>query len=427
MTRLRLAGNRAVRALRVRNFRLYLLGQVVSVSGTWMQWVAQDWLVLRLSGSGVAVGVNTGLQFLPVLLVGLYGGVLADRFDKRRLLMWSQSVMALLALTLGVLTATGTVALWSVFLLAFLTGCASAVDTPARQSFVPEMVGPEHTANAVALNAAAFNAGRLVGPALAGVLIATTGLAVAFFANAASFVAVLGALAVMDPGRLHRSGPAERSAGQVREGLRYVRSTPELWRTLLLVAVVATFGLNLRTILPLLTRFTFHAGPEAFGLLTSVVAAGALVGALAAAARGRPSTGLLVGSASVFGALVVAAALMPTLTSTAVVLVPVGAAGIAFMSTANATLQLHSDPRMRGRVMSVYTVVFLGSTPLGGPLMGWVSQQWGAPVALHLAGGLTLLAAAVAGLSARRRHAAATAAPGGPGSAEAAEAAVAAA
>jgi MFS family permease len=395
------AARRVFSSLSGRNYRLWFCGQLVSLSGTWMQQVAQDWLVLQLTGRALPVGITTALQFAPVALFGIWGGLVADRLDKRRLLIATQAAAALLALTLGLLSATGVVQLWMVYLLAFALGTVTAFDLPARQAFVTEMVGPGQVANAVALNSALFNSARVIGPALAGAAILAFGLAPAFLVNAASYLATMSALVAMDPGRLHRQAPARRAPGQVRDGLRYIWRTPVLRSTLLLVTVVGTLGLNFNVVLPVLARFEFHAGPGTYGLMISVMAAGSIVGALIAAGRQRPTRALLVGAAGAFGLCSLAAAAAPTLAWELAVLVGVGAATITFLSTANTTLQLNSDPAMRGRVMALYGVLFLGSTPLGGALSGWLAEVAGARSPLWL-GGTACLAAALAGLAGRR-------------------------
>jgi len=387
------ATRRTFRSLRVRNYRLFFFGQLVSLTGTWMQQVGQDWLVLRLTDQALPLGVTLALQFAPMLVLGAWAGVVADRLDKRRLLLVTQAAMASLALVLGVLTATGAVRLWMVYVLALLLGCATAFDMPTRQAFVTEMVGPDRVTNAVGLNSAVFNSARVVGPAVAGVLIATVGIAPAFLINAVSYLAVIAGLLAMDPARLHRLPPVDRAGGQVREGLRYVWSNRVLRSTIALVAVVGALGLNYRVALPLLARFTFGGDASAYGALASIMAAGAVVGALAAARRGRPSRALLLGSVAVFGLLSFAAAAAPTLIAEAVVLAPLGLASMTFLATANSTLQLASSPEMRGRVMALYGLVFLGSTPLGGLLGGWMAGQFG-PRSILLLSGVSCLAAA---------------------------------
>lgn len=390
------------RSLQVRNFRLFFLGQLVSVTGTWMQTVAQNWLVLSLTGSGVALGITVALQFLPTLLFGLWGGLVADRFDKRRVLIATQVAPAVLALVMGLLVATGSAQLWMVYGLAFLLGVVHMVDMPTRQAFVMEMVGPDEIANAVALNSAMFNTGRLLGPAAAGVLIATAGIAPSFLINAASFLAVIAGLVAMRPDDLFRQPPAPRARGDVRAGLRYVWTSPALRPPLLLVAVIGTFGFNFAVVLPLLARFSFGGGARMYGVLTSLMALGSLLGALFAASRARPTRPVLLRSAAAFGALTVAAGLISSPVVLAPVLVAVGAAMMVFLATANATLQLNADPTMRGRVMALYGLVFLGTTPLGGPLLGWVGETWGARAGLAFAGAVSLAAAAAAMVAAWR-------------------------
>jgi MFS family permease len=386
----------------VRNFRLFLFGHLVSSTGTWMQQVGQDWLVLRLTDAALPLGITLALQFAPMLVLGPWAGLVADRVDKRRLLLAANTAMAVLALVLGVLTATGAVRLWMVYALALLLGCVTAFDMPARQAFVSEMVGPDRVANAVGLNSASFNTARVVGPAVAGVLIAAVGIAPAFFLNAVSYLAMIGFLVAMDPARLDRRAAVEPGRGQIRAGLRYVWATPLLRSTILLVAVVGTLGLNYRVAVPLLARFAFDGGPGDYGALAAIMAAGSVAGALAVARRGRPSRLLLVGSVAAFGLLSFAAAAAPTILVEGVVLFPVGAASLAFVATANSTVQLGSDPAMRGRVMSLFGLVLLGSSLPSGLLSGWLAGQFGPRSILVLSGVSCLLAAVVAALAGRR-------------------------
>jgi MFS family permease len=393
---LRAVGARTFRSLRIRNYRLFFFGQLVSVTGTWMQTVAQTWLVLNLTGSGVDLGLTVALQFLPMLLFGLWGGLLADRSDKRKLLIYTQVAGGLLALILYALVATDTVVLWHVYVLAFLLGLVTMIDMPTRQSFVIEMVGPDEVPNAVGLNSAMFNAGRILGPAAAGISISALGLAPSFLANAVSYVAVIAALMAMRTDELFRGAPAERRRGEVRAGLRYVWAEPTLRATLFLVAVVGTFGFNFIVVLPLLARFTFSGGAGLYSLFTALMSVGSLAGALFAASRVAPTRRMLVGAAAAFGALLLATAAAPTAWTASVLLVGVGIAVMLFLATANTTLQLNSDPAMRGRVMSLYGLLFLGSTPVGGPLLGWISEAWGPRVGLALGGGLSLAAALAA-------------------------------
>ncbi|TMK83919.1 MAG: MFS transporter [Actinobacteria bacterium] len=407
MTRVRLAGQRTFHSLHVRNYRLFFFSQLISLSGTWMQTTAQSWLVLDLTGratAGSALGLMVALQFLPMLLFGVWGGVIADRLDKRRTLIWTQSSAAVLAVTLFLIVLTGITQLWMIYVLAFLLGCVTVFDNPARQAFVIEMVGPDDVANAVGLNSAVFNSARLVGPALAGILIHAIGISPSFLLNAISFVPVISALAAMRTSELARLKPVPRSKGQIREGLRYVWHTPVLRSTLLLVTVVATFGFNQIIVLPLLARYVFGGGAGLYGALFATLAAGGLIGGLGAAARGRPTRSMLIGSAVGFSVLAMLVSLAPNAVVAMIGLVPMGVCSMTFIATANSTLQLSSRHEMRGRVMALYALVFLGSTPLGGPLIGWISQQWGARSGLFVGGAVSLVAAVAAALSVWRQQ-----------------------
>jgi MFS family permease len=394
-------GTGMFRSLRVRNFRRYSSANLVSLTGTWMQRIGQDWLVLQLSGgSGVALGLITALQFGPTLLLSMYGGVLADRYAKRRMLLITQSLMGVLALVLGILVATGTVALWHVFLLAGALGSVAAVDAPVRQSFVSEMVGPGLLANAVSLNSTIFNGARLVGPSLAGLLIgASSGnTAPAFFVNAASFAFTIGALAGMRADELRPSPRVTRAKGQLRAGLAYTWAHPDLVLAMLLAFVLGTFGFNYQVTIALMAREVFHLGAEAFGLLSTAFAVGSLTGALLSTRRSvRPRQRFLVVSAVAFGLLTVVAGLMPSYASFALLLVPTGAAALVFSVANNAFVQLGADPQMRGRVMALYFMCFMGGTPVGAPLIGWISEHLGAPWGLILGGGVCVVAGSAAG------------------------------
>ena len=387
------------RSLKVRNYRLFATGQVVSLSGTWAQRVAQDWLVLELShNSGVALGVTTALQFLPMLLFGLYGGVLADRYDKRTLLIAAQVAMGLLALALGVLDVAGVVQLWHVYALAFLLGLASVIDTPVRQAFVVEMVGPDDLPNAVSLNSATFNTSRILGPAVAGFAINHVGTGPVFLGNAASYVAVILGLLAIRSGELFDSSRVARAKGQMRDGVSYVRETPQLWIPILLVGIVGTFGLNFQITLALIAKETFHTGAGSYGALSAMLATGSLLGALATARRSAiPSSRVLYGSAVAFGVLEVLTGLSPSYVVMAVLLVPTGAAVLTFTTSVNATLQLTAAPHMRGRVMAIYVLVFMGGTPFGAPVIGAVAEVLGPRSSLLGGGVLSAAAAAVAG------------------------------
>jgi len=386
------------RSLRVRNYRLFAAGQVVSLSGTWGQRVAQDWLVLELSGnSGIALGITTGLQFLPVLLFGLYGGVLADRYDKRRLLIGAQAAMGVLALLLAVLDLTGAVQLWHVFALAFALGLTSVIDTPVRQAFVSDMVGPDDLPNAVSLNSATFNSARIIGPAAAGVGIAVVGTGWVFALNALSYVAVLAGLRAMRTSELHPSTRVARAKGQLKEGLDYVRSRPDLLVPIVLVFMIGTFGLNFQITLALMVKEEFERGAGSYGFLSAMIAVGSLIGALASARRnGPPRQKTLFAAALAFGLLEVAVGLAPTFAWMAVLLVPTGVAVLTFTTTANSIVQLGSAPHVRGRVMALYVLVFLGGTPLGAPLIGALAEAFGPRSSIVLGGVVTALSGVVA-------------------------------
>ena len=381
------------RSLRNRNYRLYAAGQVVSNSGTWMQRVAQDWLVLDLThGSGAALGITTGLQFLPLLLFGLYGGVLADRFRKRRLLMITQAVMGSLAMVLGILTVTGSAEVWQVYTLAFGLGIATVVDNPARQTFAVEMVGPGDLSNAIALNSAIFNMARIVGPAIAGVLIAAIGTGPVFLINSASFGAVLFGLYLMREDELYIRERVPKAKGQLREGLRYVRERRDLVMVLIIVGFVAAFGMNFQVTIALISRGVFHSGASSFGIASTVFAFGALSGSLLSARRRRPRLRLLVVAGAAFGALEIVTGFMPNYISFLVMLVPTGLALLTFNTTANAVMQLSVSAAMRGRVMGLYMLVFAGSAPVGSPLIGWLAEVFGPRSGLIIGGVASLIA-----------------------------------
>jgi len=398
----RLSG--AFRSLAVRNYRLYFFGQTISITGTWMQSVAQAWLMLKLTGSPLALGTTTALQFTPMLLLGPWGGVVADRFDKRRLLIATQSASGVLALALGLVTATNVVTPWMVYVLALLLGFVTLVDNPARQAFVSEMVGPEYLTNAVSLNSVVVNAGRIVGPAAAGILIATVGLAVCFFVNGASYVAVIVGLLAMRPWDLQRADRVPRARGQLREGFRYAWGNRDLRVPLLLMAVVGTLAYNFSVLLPLMASDVFHGGAATYGELFSLMGVGAVAGGLVVAANGRADDRLLIGSAVSFGVLILAVAWTPTLPLELGVIVPMGAASILFLATANSVLQLRSRPDMRGRVMALWAMLFLGSTPIGGPTVGWIAERFGPRVSMSVGGAATLVAGLVASWALRRRR-----------------------
>ncbi len=379
-------------ALKERNYRLYFTGQVISNTGTWMQRIAQDWLVLKLTNSPFDVGITTALQFLPVLLFGALGGLIIDRFPKRAILIVTQAVMGLLGAALAVLTLTGIVAVWHVYLIAFLLGMVTVVDNPTRQVFVGEMVPAHLMRNAVSLNTATFQLARLVGPAVAGILIAATGSGWAFAINALSFAATIGALLAMRKDLLHPLARASRERGQLREGLRYVASQPRILWILVMVFFIGTFGYNFSVFLSAYAKNTFDSGASVYGLLNTALAIGSLAGAVLAARRSTVRLGFLFAVAGAFSGLMIVLGLTPWLPAFMGVLVICGLASTSFSTTANASVQLASDPQVRGRVMSLYVMVFMGGTPLGGPVSGWLTDSLGAPAAIMICGGICVAA-----------------------------------
>jgi MFS family permease len=403
VTRLWRATRLTFRSMSVRNYRLYFAGQLISTTGTWMQSIAQAWLVLQITGSGVALGVTVALQFTPVLLVGAWGGLVADRVDKRRLLVGTQAAAGLLALVLGAVTVLGVVQLWMIFVLALGLGAVNAVDNPARRAFVVEMVGTEHVSNAVSLSSAMFMAARVIGPAIAGLVIAGLGVSWCFFANGVSYSAAVLAFVAMRENEFFAVEPVPKRKGQLREGLRYAWSTPALRLVLVLTAVIGTLAFNFQVVLPLLAKETFSGGAETLGVLYAFMSIGSVIGALVSAHEAQATRRFVLGAALAFGTALVLAAFAPTLGLELLVLVPVGAAGIAFTAMSNGVLQTECAPEMRGRVAALFTVAFLGSTPIGGPIIGWVSQQLGPRAGLWV-GGVATLAVTAAAIAGIRRH-----------------------
>jgi len=393
---------RTFRALAIRNYRLYAMGGLVSNTGTWMQRVGQDWLVLQLSaGDGTALGITTGLQFLPMLLLSPFAGVVADRFPKRRVLVATQLSMAVPAAVLGVLAVTGLAQTWHVYVLALLFGIGTAFDAPVRQSFVVEMVGPDVLTNAVGLNSASFNLARVIGPAAAGGLIALLGSGPeatgwVILLNAVSYLAVIWSLHVLDPDRLAPAATTGTGRGAIRDGLRYVRSRPDLMMILAIVFFVGTFGLNFQLTTALMATEVFDEGAGAYGLLGSIMAVGSLAGALFAARRARPRGRLVVGAAVMFGLVEIAAGLMPTYLTFALWLPLVGITALTVITAANATMQLAVAPEMRGRVAALYMMIFMGGTPFGAPVIGWVGEEFGARWTLVGGGAAALVGTLVA-------------------------------
>jgi MFS family permease len=386
---------RTFASLSVPNYRLYFGGQVVSLSGNWMQTVAEMWLMVQLTGSGVAVGLTAAFQFLPLLLFAAWGGLLADRLSKRRLLMATQSLMALPALALWALTISGSVEVWMVYALVFTRGTINALDNPARQSFAIEMVGPDRVVNAVALNSVIIHTARIVGPAAAGVVIALLGVGTCFAINALSFAAMIVALRVMDPAALHTPPtPARRGPGQLRSALRHVAHTPGLRIPLAMMALVGTLSFNFQVLLPLLASLTWHGTAATYTALAVAMGLGSVTGALATGARGRVGPRLLVLAAVGFGLAELLVAAAPTVALQLAALVPLGAVSVMFAAGVNSALQLAVDPQMRGRVMALYSMVFLGSTPIGAPLVGWIAEVAGPRAGLLLGAAAALAAAA---------------------------------
>lgn len=400
--RIRRMGRMTFSALSVPNYRRYFVGQTISLVGTWMQTTAQAWLVLTLTNSSTDLGFIIALQTLPILLLGPYAGVIADRVDKRRLMVVLQSLMGVQALVLGILTVTHHIHLWEVCVLAVVLGLNNTFENPARQAFVLEMVGADDLRNAVTLNSVIVNAARAVGPAIAGVLIATVGVGTCFLANAASFVAVVVSLVTMNKGALDPSPPSQRAKGQMREGLAYVRHNRRLAIPLLMMGMVGMLTYEFQVSLPVLARQTFHGNSEVYGFMTAAMGIGAVVGGLVTAARGSTGVRPLVVAATGFGIVTLLAALAPNLPLELVALAMVGWGSVAFLALGNSTLQLNSDPSMRGRVMALWAVAFLGSTPIGGPTIGWVIRESNPRVGLAV-GAVTCFVAAGVGALARRR------------------------
>lgn len=371
-------------SLHNRNYRIYFSGQMVSTAGTFMQTVAMAWLVLQLTGSGTALGVLTTLQFGPLVLLGGPGGVLADRMDRRRLYLFTQSVSCIEALVLGILVTTGQVELWMVYVLAVVLGCITAVDMPVRQTIVLDIVGPADLANAVSLNMTVGSVSRAVGPALAGVTIAVLGVGPCFLINAASFVVVIGALLLMRVSEMHPAVREPPAKGQFRAGLAYVRSSPELLSILLMTALLFGLAWEFEVALPLFARFVFDGGAATYGVLASAVGIGAVAGGLESARRANPSRTMMAASAGVFGASMWLATFAPTLNWEIPVLVVAGASGVAFAAVASTRLQLHTAPRMRGRVMALYVIAVFGTRVIGGPIVGWFGEHVGTRASLGI-------------------------------------------
>ncbi len=368
-----------LRSLSNPNYRIWAAGSLISNIGTWMQRTAQDWLVLTVltHNNATAVGIVTGLQFAPQILLLPFTGSAADRFDRRKLMFFTQGALGLLALGLGLLTVTGLVQLWQVYVFALLLGCATAFDIPARQSFVTELVSDTYLSNAVALNSTSFNLGRMLGPAIAGVLITAIGTGWVFLLNAVSYVAVLGALAALRVALLHRDGLRRRGPGGFTEGLRYARGRPDLIVVLMMLALIGTFGVHFPVFISTMTVSVFHAGAGEYGALASMMALGSVTGALLAARREAPTPGLLIGAAAAFGIGLGLAAMMPSYTLFSLVLIFIGLCSQTFTTSANSAIQLWSEASLRGRMSALMMAVALGGAPLGAPTIGWVADTFG--------------------------------------------------
>jgi MFS family permease len=385
-----------------RNYRRYLSGQSTSLIGTWMQTIAQSWLILTLTGSATDVGLLVAVQTIPILVLGPYAGVIADRSDKRKLMIVLQSMMGVQALVLGLLTVTHVEKVWEVFALAALLGLNNTFENPARQSFVLELVGRENVRNAVSLNSVMVNVARAIGPAVAGLIIAAGGIGICFLLNAASFVAVVVSLLRLDVSKIHPSEPTARARGQLLEGFRYVARTPTIGIPLAMMALIGCFVYEFQVVLPVLAKHDLHGGPQVYGFITAAMGVGAIVGGLYVAARGRTGARVLVTSSAIFGLVLVLAAIAPNLWTELIAIAGVGALSIAVLSQGNSTLQLAAAPNMRGRVMALWAVAFLGSTPIGGPIAGAVSEHFGGRGGLWMAAITCLLVAGGGALALRR-------------------------
>jgi len=391
------------RSLSSYNYRVWAGGALVSNVGTWMQRTAQDWLVLTelTNNSATAVGIVMSLQFGPSLLLLPLTGYVADRYDRRKVLLATQCAMGLLALGLGLLTLSGVARLWQVYLFAFLLGCVSAFDAPARQTFVSELVGEQYLTNAVALNSTSFNAARMIGPAVAGLLIASIGTGWVFLINALSYLAVLGSLAMLRVAELHRRGRAPRADGGLLAGLRYVWERPDLKAVLFMLFLLGTFGLNFPIFISTMAVGAYHAGAGHYGVLSSAMAVGSVAGALFTASRAQPHIARLVNSSALFGLGCALAALMPSYQTFGAVLVLVGISAQTFTTSTNSVVQLSTEPAMRGRVMAILLAILMGATPLGAPAVGWVADTFGPRWALGV-GAAAGIASAIVGLLYRR-------------------------
>jgi len=403
LNHIRKFGHNTFNSLKIRNYRLYFFGQGISVCGTWMQRIGQSWLVLKLTESGTAVGLVVAFQYLPVLIIGPFGGVIADRFSKRKILLITQFISGLLALILGVLVATNNVELWMVYALAAALGVIDAVDGPARHTFVHEMVGSDRIKNAVTLNSIEVNMAKVIGPAIAGIIIASIGIASCFLINASTFLAVLICLLFIREDELHKMETIKDIKGQFIKGIQYIGQNHLVRNLLIMMAIVGTFSYEFQVSLPLLAKFTFHGDAKSYSFLMSAMVVGSVLGGLITASRkvGQPIR--LAWSAIAFGMAILAVSISPNMATAVIALVVVGVFSISFTAMGNSTIQLSSIPAMRGRVMALWTVAFLGTTLVGGPVIGWVGEYVD-PRGGLVVGGLAAICAGIFGMITLRNH-----------------------
>jgi MFS family permease len=384
--------NRTFAAFKVRNFRLFMIGQTVSLCGNWIQIISMSWLVLQLTHSGTQLGLVTAAQFLPNLVVGLWGGIIADRFNKRKILYFTQALFGVLAFILGVLVVSHIVHLWMIYLIAIGFGFVSVVDSPTRQAFVIEMVGKDNVKNAVTLNSTLVNTARIIGPSIAGILIATVGVGPCFIVNALSFIAVIYALTKLRDDQLEPSPIASNEPGQIRAGLTYIWQEPKLKSTLFMMFIIGTFAYEFPVILPLFATITMHGNASTYSAMMAAMGLGAIIGGLYSAGKSKIGETQLASTAIAFGVAIIAASIMPGFITALMVLVLVGALSVLFITLGNTTLQLTSKATMRGRVMSVWSIAFFGTTPIGGPIIGYISDHTNPRVGLATGGISALLA-----------------------------------
>ncbi|MGG3571619.1 MFS transporter [Bacillus gobiensis] len=375
---------RTFRSLSIRNYRLYFYAQIISTSGLWIQTVAENWLVVQLGGSGLMLGITAAMQFTPLLFLSVYGGVLVDRWNKHTLLMFTQISSSILALILGILALTGNVQIWMIWIIAFLLGCVNALDTPGRQVFTRELVGPNHLTNAVALNNTISTSARVIGPVIGTILISTLGIGACFIINASSYIAVIVALLMIDKNQLHIENEVTRKPGQVREGLLHIWNQPSLRATLLIMFLTATFGFNFQVLLPLFTSQTFKQSGSWFGLLMSSLGIGSVIGSLLIASWKDPTVKRVALLSTVFGITMAAVAFSPTLPVAFVTVGLMGLGSSLFLTACSGCLQLNAGDGMSGRVMAMYYVAFLGTAPIGGTAVGWIAEIWGPRTAFAL-------------------------------------------